>query len=378
MAVLDTLPHALRRGPERLVWDYRLARAWLAERPHRRRFDAFVDRLPPHPRTMFMFFTTGLLHFVCKNLEFVPDTEQVVLIGAALSDSERHWIRTELKRPFHHIDVHVDDRVVWEFLFASARADFAWLDVDCFVQEPRLFTDLFAFERDVAMNCVWSYRTQGGHRILCTHLLAVQQAVLRDIRKAGVSISPSVYSFERKRRSAYRHSYTRRPDAEHVRLIRPLLPADPLGRPLYPSAIPEKGHLAYFDTLTMYQLCAEGLGYRLHAVRDLQGTNTLERHFSDEVIHINAASYYRGFKHSRNADHRQYHRMLLPFDYLLLQSLAPALPGEYQTRLQEMEEDLAELQIPREGLGRAVRAVFEARGVDADVFTRKAWRFLED
>jgi hypothetical protein len=378
MTVITRLHRALRRAPETLVWDYRRARAYFEERPHRVRFEEFVRGLPRRPRTLFMFFTTGLLHFVCKNLEFVPESEHVVLVGAALSESEREWIRGEIKRPFHHIDIHVDDRVVWEFLFATARADFGWLDVDCFVQNPRLFGDLFAFERDVAINCVWSYRTHGGHRMLCTHLLAVQHAVKMNLRNAGVSVSPSVYSFEPKRRSAYRHSYTRRPSASHVRLIRTLLPANDEGRPAYPSQIPEKGHLAYFDTLTMYQLCAEAKGYRLHAVRDLQGTNTLERHFSDEVIHINAASYYRGFKNSGNAEYRQYHRMLLPFDYLLLRSLAGRLPRDYQARLEEMERDLVEVQIPREGLGRNVRAVFQARGVSDGVFAREAWQFLED
>jgi len=245
------------------------------------------------------------------------------------------------------------------------------------VQNPRLFPELFEFAPDVAVNCVWSYRSHGNHRILCTHLLAVQHAVMKRVRK-GVSVSPTVYSFEPMRRSGYRHSYTRPPTRSQVRLIRHLLPPDSEGRPLYPSLIPEKGHLAYFDTLTMYQLCAEGLGYRLHAVRDLQGTNTLERHYSDDVIHINAASYYRGFKQSNNLEYRKYYRLLLPFDYLLLRSQAARLPREYATRLADMEADLDDLELPRHGLGAAARALFRARGVSEPVFEREEWRFLED
>jgi hypothetical protein len=201
--------------------------------------------------------------------------------------------------------------------------------------------------------------------------------VMRRVR-AGVSVSPTVYSFEPMRRSGYRHSYTRPPTRSQVRLIANLLPRNDEGRRMYPSLIPEKGHLAYFDTLTMYQLCAEGLGYRLHAVRDLQGTNTLERHFSDEVIHINAASYYRGFKKSGNPEYRKYYRLLLPFDYLLLRSQIEGLPHEYAARLADMEADLAELQVPARGLGAEVRALFRARGVSDPVFDRDAWRFLDD
>jgi hypothetical protein len=378
MRPIDRLQQTLRRGSASLLWDYHHLRARISERAPRRAFEHFIASLPRRPRTLFMFFSTQLLHFVVKTLEFVPRDEHIVLIGAGLSADERAWISREIERPFHHIDRYVDDRVVWDFLFATATADFGWLDVDCFVQEPRLLSELFAFDRDAAINCVWSYRTHGGHRMLCTHLVAINHAVLTRVRASGVSVSPVVYSFEPKRRSGYRHSYTRRPTPAQLRLISGLLPATADGRPIYPPSIPEKGHLAYFDTLTMYQLCAEGLGHRLHPVRDLQGTNTLERHFSDEVIHINAASYYRGFKHAENPEYRPYYRMLLPFDYLLLRSQAAHLPRQYAARLAEMESDLRELQIPTSGLGAQVREVFRARGVSDRVFAHDAWQFLED
>jgi hypothetical protein len=378
MSTISRLQNALRRGSTSLLWDYHRLRGQVSERAPRRAFERFIASLPARPRPLFMFFTTQLLHFVAKTLEFLPRDQHVVLIGAALTQDERDWIDREIGRPFHHIDRYVDDRVVWDFLFTSAPGDFGWIDVDCFVQDPRLLPDLFAFERDAAINCVWSYRTHGGHRILCTHLVAINHEVLTRVRALGIPTSPINYSFEPTRRSGYRHSYTRRPTRSQVRLISGLLPINGNGRPLYPSAIPEKGNLAYFDTLTMYQLCAEGLGYRLQPLRDLQGTNTLERHFSDEVVHINAASYYRGFKHSQNPEYRPYYRMLLPFDYLLLRSQVAGLPRQYATRLADMETDLAELGIATAGLGRQVREVFRARGVSDRVFEREAWRFLED
>jgi hypothetical protein len=378
MDPLTRFQDALRRGSTSLLWDYHRLRGRVSERAPLRAFERFMASLPARPRPLFMFFTSQLLHFAAKALEFLPRDQHVVLIGAALTPEERAWLDREVDRPFHHIDRYVDDRVVWDFLFATASTDFGWLDVDCFVQNPQLLPDLFAFERDAAINCVWSYRTRGGHRILCTHLVAINHDVLTRVRATGIPTSPIVYSFEPKRRSGYRHSYTRRPTRSQLRLIDGLLPSTDNGRPAYPSAIPEKGNLAYFDTLTMYQLCAEALGYRLRAVRDLQGTNTLDRHFSDEVVHINAASYYRGFKHAENPEYRPYFRMLLPFDYLLLRSQAARLPRLYATRLADMEADLAELGIPTAGLGAQVREVFRARGVSDRVFEQQAWRFLED
>ena len=363
----------IARAPERVAWDYRRLRAYLHERPARTRFERFIETLAM-PRTLFLFFTSGLLHFVCKNLEFVPASQPLVLIGAGLTAGEEAWIRRSIPRPFHHIDEHVDDRVVWEFLFETAGSDFGWLDVDCFVQNPALFTDLFTFDRDVALNCVWSYQARGNHRMLCTHLLAVQHAVMRRVRRR-VSVSPSVYSFEPVPRAGYKRGCARPPTRSQLRLIERVFPLDGKGRQSCPSWLPEKGFLPFFDTLTMYQLCAEGLGYRLHAVRDLQGTNTLERHFSDEVVHVNAASYYRDWKNGTDAEQRRY-RLLLTFDYLLIRSLIDRLPSEYVERMASTHAALIEVGIPIPELAERVRTVFRTRGVGAHVFERDEWRFL--
>lgn len=366
----------LSRAPERLVWDYRRLRAHLHERPFRKPFERFTSALDWQGRILFVFFTSGLLHFLSKNLEFVPPNQPVALIGAALSEPEREWIRRNIPRPFHHIDEYVDDRVVWELLFATARGDFGWLDIDCFVQNPRIFTELFDFDPTVAVNCVWSYRTQGNHRMLCTHLVAVQHAVMMRVHTA-VRVSPSVYSFEPMLRfPAYRHGYTRPPTRSQVQLITRLLPVNDDGRPIYPSGIPEKGQLPFFDTLIMYQLCAEALGYELRAIRSLQGTNTLEQHFSSEILHVNGVSYYHTWKHFSLRKFRHYHRLLLQFDYLLLRSQLERLPAGYGARLERMARELVELQVPLEDLGREVRELFLERGVSDQVLDREEWRFL--
>jgi hypothetical protein len=155
-----------------------------------------------------------------------------------------------------------------------------------------------------------------------------------------------------------------------------VLPLNDGGLPSYPSDIPEKGRLPFFDTLTMYQLCAEALGYRLNAVRDLQGTNTLERHYSSDVLHVNAASYYRTWKDFTDQRFRRYHRLLLQFDYLLVRSQIARLPGEYGARLAQLGRDLVDLGITTDELGREVLDLFRERGVSARVFDRDEWRFL--
>ena len=85
-----------------------------------------------------MFFTERLLHWVVNAERHVPRDVNLVLIGSALPDEEQRWLRENLDRPFHNIRLGVDDNTTWEFLFATNRQNFGYLDIDCFVLQPKV------------------------------------------------------------------------------------------------------------------------------------------------------------------------------------------------------------------------------------------------
>jgi len=107
-------------------------------------FQEFYQRLPRHEDVIFMFFTTDLLHWLRRALEFVPPEANVVLIGSQLKQEEIAWIASLTARPFHHIESRVDDNTVLDFIFQTTRHSFGWLHIDCFVLNPSLFQEMAA------------------------------------------------------------------------------------------------------------------------------------------------------------------------------------------------------------------------------------------
>ncbi len=163
------------------------------EREHRLAFKRFYEELPDKEHVFYIFFSSRLLHWLVKTLEFVPGTTNVVLIGSDLNAEEVQWIEGNIDRPFHHIRLRVDDTSVWEWLFETNQRNFGWLDVDCFVLNPELFGEMADIESDVAINCCWSNRDRDDGTTLCTFLLFINRSVLGEIREKVATISPRAY-----------------------------------------------------------------------------------------------------------------------------------------------------------------------------------------
>jgi hypothetical protein len=321
----------------------RFVRAAVTElRPHRAAFQDFYERLDNKRAIFYMFFTGGLLHWAVKAERYVPADVNLVLIGSGLSSEEQAWIRTELNRPFHHVDLPVNDWPVWDFLLTTNRESFGWLDIDCLVLNPDLFHELPNLPADASVNAVWSYDSGYGVRIANTYFVFVNVAAIRALRARGLPVWARPHDWrggDRSEDGGVRCFY-RIPSRRERRLMAQVATLDANGRPDAP------GSRSFFDTLSIYQILAHASGFRTNRVRNLenpmlgpvdpgQPPELRPQDMSDEVIHVGGISYYD--EHFHNPDVRIRY---LEADFLTLQALAPRLPARYARRRDEVAEEL--------------------------------------
>jgi hypothetical protein len=297
-------------------------------------FREFYESLPEKENVFYMFFTSGLLHWVIRSSRLASQTANVVLIGSGLQPEELSWLERYSEQPFHHLIGPADDKTVWELLFRTNRYSFGWIDIDCFVLSPELLSEMMLIDERVVANCVWSLPRHGRH-ILSTYLLFLNAAAIREVI-AQVPVTPCTYSYERT-------SNSRTVSDRYCRMLTPvlaerlgqILPVDDAGRPRY------LGEDNFFDTLHVYQLVAETLGYRLGRVRPLRHENT------DEVVHVGKVSYYEERWSGRDLPENQIVvRLLLQMEYLMLQDLCGRLPIHYELRRQRLAAKLGKLGVP--------------------------------
>jgi hypothetical protein len=375
---------AVRAG---VAW--RMRRVRRMERRLLAEFRQFYEALPRQQDVLYLFFSTGLLHWVKTVLAFLPERCNAVLIGSDLTPDELEWLRSSQTRPLHHIASRVDDKTVWELLFEVNRHNFGWLDIDCFLIRPEVLDEMTSLASDVAMNSAYSYIGHGGRRVISTHFVFVNAAVRDAIRRTGVELSPCTYCyFDNPQGRHVPYATTRVPTRGQMALLRTLLPVDELGRPIPPSMIKEKFYAPVFDTLVLYQFLANALGYRIEFVRTLSGIAGTPESYSPELMHIAAASYFRTlrrFEHDKpdrltDRDREaifSYYRLLLQFNYLLLSKRAAGLPEEYLRLQEELASELRRLGIPFAGIAPTLRGFLLAMGsVDEETFRSPGWRDL--
>ena len=359
--------------------------AWTTFRHYRRErrdfadFRRFYEQLPDQRDIFFLFFTERLLHWAVKALQFVPPEVNVVVVGSNLTREEAEWIRSHIDRPFHHVAVRIDDKTFWEFLFKVARHNFGWLDIDCFVANPRLFEEMKQIDDGVSLNSIWSYTGSGGHDVLCTHFLFLNVATLRAIEAQGVAVTPCTCNYEGSNIGRGSFSFSKAPTRRQVALLRQVLPPGDRGLPAYPSDVPARFNIKCFDTLILYQFVAQALGYRLHKVRSLSGTPETPGSFSPEVLHVNAASNYLILK-DLDGIFQEHYRRMLQLDYFLLSDTletSPDFPSHYRSRREEIAAELSRLGIPLRQVPLTAHRYLEQR-FGACLAEHPAWAFIRD
>lgn len=320
--------------------------------PHLEAFRAFYNRLDDRRDVFYMFFTGGLLHWAAKAASFVPPEVNLVLLGAELSDEEKEWATTRSGRPFHHIDLPVNDWPVWDFLLTTSDENFGWIDIDCFVLNESVFAELADIAPDVAVNCTWSYDTGFGFPIANTYLAFVNVAAVRAMRAHGLPIWARPHDWLGGDRSeqAGKRCFYRVPTAKEVAVLRRVASSDSRGRPRPP------GSMNFFDTLSVFQLEAQALGFRAHLVRELDSPmlgpvgadgkpSVAPAEMSDELIHVGGISYYREHFHDPAV------RMLyLAADYTTVAATS-GLPAAYRQFADELARELRDLGVAPESAG---------------------------
>ncbi|GAA4866780.1 hypothetical protein [Saccharopolyspora cebuensis] len=322
------------------------------ERPELQAFQRFYERLERKRGAVYLFVTGGLLHRLVSAERLVPRDVNLVLLGSGLAEPEVRWIRTRLDRPFHHIGLPVDANTAWEFLFATNRFDFGYVDADCLVLEPAVFDDLLRFDDDIALNAAWTHPAEPGLALAVPPLVGVHVAAVRELRRGGRYLSPAHHDWDGSVLPGPQpRSYRRVPTARQRRTLLEVLPADERGRPVPP------GGAAHFDTLVAFQIGAVTAGYRTRAVRPLAhrppdaaaASGAWQQDLSDELVHL------------RELD--RHVRLHLAVEHALLSATGAELPGSYRARLREVAGRLAGLGVAPEEAAGLVRAHLNDRGV---------------
>jgi hypothetical protein len=360
-----------QRNPLAAAFIERLNRfkVWRLERPHYRAFERFYETLEDKQNVFYMFFTSGLLHWLARTSACVPANVNLVLIGSGLDPEEQGWIRDNIKRPFHHVELRVDDVTIWEFLFRANRHNFGWLDVDCFVLNPNLFLEMVSVPTDVAINCTWTFPGPANVDILCTHFVFINVDVARKVRQS-VDISPCTYNNDGSRdgRDFSSYAFSRIPSKKALSMVRKVIPADAEGQPLHPQKV-GIFHFPCYDTLVLYQLVCQSLGYRLNKVRALDGHDTGA--ITEDLVHVVGVSYY---DRSADTDHdgiKQFYQFRLQLDYLLTSGLVTRLPSGYERRKAQLAERCAALNLSLDTFSKNVFSVLVQSGISRDVIARR-------
>jgi catechol 2,3-dioxygenase-like lactoylglutathione lyase family enzyme len=366
------LPPPVRAG----LRNWRLGRA---ERPHLREFGEFYAQLTDHRDIFYMFFAEGLLHWVVNAVRHIPEDVNLVLVGSALTPDEQQFIRANLNRPFHNIRLGVDDNTTWEFLFETNRHNFGYIDIDCFVLEPKVFADMTHIEDTTAVNVIWAYDATPELAVGCCHFVFVNAAVIEAMRSRGLYVSPTNYEWGGSR-MPYMHNrtYCRIPTSRQRRQLLSVLPPDDHGRPVPPGGSP------FFDTLVAYQVAAAAAGYPIHRVRQLEhrtqatlgeygSQREWQQDMSDELVHIGGVSYYWKLFHMP-----EFRKLYLAAEYTLLANCAGRLPPYYAERLGVLESELGHLGIsPAQAASLVGHHLTSERGLSGPVVDRLLGRAPE-
>lgn len=289
------------------------------EQAHRLDFEAFYARLPRDRPPFYMFFTSGLLHWVVKTLEFVPRDVHVVLLGAGLTPDEVTYLKAYVPRPSHPISLRVWDSTVWEWLFEVNQTDFGWLDVDCLVLNPTLFDQMSRVDDEVALSGCWS--THQGWSFLATYFLFVNHRALCDVKARVKDVSPRMYNL-------WWHPSVR---GAHADLL------DEKDRALVRQMGSPK---VSFDTTQFYQMAARACGYSLRAVRPLKNDPAFGEFCSEELLHVTGVSWYMSHYLRETSPFTHELVMRAATDYLLLRDSDPRLPASYAAAKQRLERML--------------------------------------
>ncbi len=355
---------------DRICVNWRTLRNDLREWPHQREFRAFYQALPDKRDIFYMFFLGGgLLHWVAKAASYVPADVNLVLIGSAVPEPERDWVRAVTGRPFFHLDLPVDDKTMWKFLLHHNEFNFGWLDIDCLVLKSELFAEMRAIAPDTSVNGCWWYDSGFGFPLAATYFQFVNIEAERALRADGLRVDPTLYS--------YRPFNILVPGARYYTRVLPrrfrqrlslIVPTDDRGRPYLPGPThPDAGNVLYYDTTVVHQMLARTIGFLGSQVRRLRrrglgGTGGAYEELSDELVHIGGVSYGNRVSQVSSATETKLRYLLA--DHVALLDAGDRLPDAYVERQHSVTARLRGYGLdPRAATEAARRHLIDERGL---------------
>lgn len=285
-------------------------------------FKEFYSGLKDNNKLFYIFFTTDLLFWVKKALSFVPDDINIIVICAGLTKDELIWVNKYIIRPKFVIEQHCDDRDIWDMLFQVNEKSFGWMDIDCFVLNKDIFYEIAEIDNQTAINCIWTCKSDNFPDIefVNTHFLFLNISTIETLKQAGIEVSPRTYVYDLSDMVPFTRSDIILP--KHLEII-----GKKVSEKIYPDTV-ENFH--FFDTLQLYQIVVESLGFRINKVRNL----CTEHYFTDEVIHIGAASNYSEPNMEKFPEFKKWDNLnrYLTVSYTILKQYVEDLPIKYRIK----------------------------------------------
>ena len=299
----------------------------------------FYHSLVDKKNIFYIYFTSDLLYWLDKSLELIPDSVNVVLIGAGLDDNEQVWVRNRAEHPFILLSQYHTDRDIWEYLFRLNKYNFGWIDVDCFVFEPNLFLEMTKLKQNESANCVWSDKKSGcDYEFLNTYFLFLNVNCIKKVKESKVYVSPHGYRDARVK--DIRDLKSRTITSKQKKLLYRIIPKE-----IYLSSTEESSSsLLRFDTLQLYQVIADALGFHLNKIRNYCGEASAPSYLSNDAIHIGASVHVLDINFKNQCEVEK-GKLLLQFAYHLLAQNISRLPERYKYRLKAFRYRLQSMGI---------------------------------
>lgn len=222
--------------------------------------------------TYFTFFTSGLLYWVIHSANIIKDQCNRFFIAAGLQENEVEFIKAHITHPVFFIKEYCTDQDIWNLLFTTCENNFGWIDIDCFVGNKDVFTRMSIIDSKTIFNCYWTSSNR-----LCTYFIYVNINAVKDMSRRKIPITPYAYSNYKEKSSYYTKAITK----DILPYIKQVLPN--------PNTVSENSIEQinlFFDTLILYQLAAEQIGYHITDIGEKYFPNTLY------AFHIGGCVYY--------------------------------------------------------------------------------------
>lgn len=300
-------------------------------------FAAFYRNLACKENIIFMYFSTGLLHFAVESCALVPKSGNLVLITTCLSEEEEKVVEEKIRRPHINFLNYYHDGDIWNLIVSEVTGNFGWLDVDCFIFNQNIFEEMTHFGEKIGINTLWvkSYACYCLENLFSnTYLQFFRYDVLKQVQAKfdQVSMLPIVFSntyddipYER---------YYKIPKGEQEKLFL-----------MYPALRNDKKGL---DTTHYYQLLMFTEGYTINRVREL---SQMKQYYSEEAVHLGGCHMIHVTKLD-NSLKRIYYRFNMRFSYYVLLKHLAILPKQYEELREIFENNMRDnkLSCDREDL----------------------------